>query len=106
MSDFGMRCELVCWNCRVASVEGTFASTEFNKRLREKAIKAGWIVTEYETLCPRCAELRKKKESKGQDMANQMKNIVICPKCGVIDKYDKEIKKLNERLKDKKVEGV
>lgn len=67
MKDLNVWCEIVCANCRVASVEGTFASTVYRERIREKAIKAGWTVGEFVNLCPRCAKLLAEKEKKVKD---------------------------------------
>ena len=60
MSDFGVWCEIVCDGCN-ATIEGTYASTVFRERIRTKAVKAGWTVTDHEILCPHCVKLCGKK---------------------------------------------
>lgn len=62
MKDLKVWCEVVCDGCCV-TMEGSFYRQGTISRLRNEAVKAGWKVLDGKTLCPRCAELRKKKVS-------------------------------------------
>jgi hypothetical protein len=60
MKDLNVWCEVVCNGCCV-TMEGEFYHQGTIGWLRERAVNAGWKVINGETLCPRCAELHKKK---------------------------------------------
>ena len=62
MKDLNVWCEVVCSGCSV-TMEGGFYRQGTIGLLRKRAVKAGWKVVNGETLCPRCAELRKKKDN-------------------------------------------
>lgn len=63
MSNIKVWCEVVCDRCGM-TLEGRFYDKGVIGKLRNSAKESRWKVINGDTVCPRCAEIQKKKEVK------------------------------------------